>query len=106
MDVLGSHAVARQVDHLAGIEVPPRAQRCRGVEQRHRLANAPGTGQDRELVRHRSGLEVIQDTGPEPQVMRGPPLQDGVVPGPCSRVLLRRPRPATTGFASVRRWRR
>ena len=85
--ILSGHAVTGQVDHLAGVDVAPRAQRCRGVEQCHRLADAPGAGQDRELVRHRPGLDIIEDTGPESQVMRGPPLQDRVVCGPRGGVL-------------------
>ena len=32
MDVLGNHAVARQVDHLAGIEVPPRERGIQGEQ--------------------------------------------------------------------------
>jgi hypothetical protein len=87
MHVLGGHAVAWQVDHLAGIDVPPCVQCCRGVEQRHQLADAAGTSQHRELVRYGPGLGVMQDIGPESQVMSGPPLQDGMVPGPRGWVL-------------------
>jgi hypothetical protein len=32
MHVLGGHAVAWQVDHLAGVNVAPCAKRCCGVE--------------------------------------------------------------------------
>jgi hypothetical protein len=48
---------------------------------------APATGQDRELVGHRPGLDVVQDTGSEPQIVRGPHLQDRVISGPGDRVL-------------------
>lgn len=44
--VLSGHAVTRQVDNLAGINVVPRTQRCRGVEKCYRLADAPGLPTD------------------------------------------------------------
>ena len=64
--------------------------RCRAMPPTCRCA---GASQDRELVRHRSGLDIIQHVGPESQVMRGPPLQDRVVSGPRGRVLATGDRP-------------
>lgn len=73
-------SVARQVDHLAGVNVPPHAQCCRGIEQRHRFADAPGTGQNRELVGHWPGLDIVQDISSEPQIVWARPFRTGWYP--------------------------
>src|SRR5579863_5985759 len=87
MHVLGCHTVAWQIDHLTGIDVPPCAQCCRSVEECYRLADPPGAGQDRELIRHRSGLDVMQHVDPKSEIMRSSPLQSRMVLGPGGRVL-------------------
>ena len=110
--VTGLLAVAWQVNHLAGgVNVPPRAECCCGVEQRYRFASALGTSQGRELFGYRSGLDVVQDTGPEPSDRAwARPFRTGWCPVlatgscPCTvRTIFRHPGRATLEFSPQER---